>query len=434
MQITKNYVLGLALAMTLVACGKDEKTKTVTVENPKTAEALKSAEKEREELKGKLELAEKNDVEIEGVKEELKVATDKVTELTTSLAAKDVELTDAKTALEEAKKTTPERVKALEEKVAGLEKAKAELNEQLTTARSDKTRLDNLVEVAKRDEDLYKKTLDYAIAKGAKSTEQVGAELVKDLAKVEDTLKSLAAKEPGLKSAVSSQAQVVVQAAADFKKVSGNMLGVYAELEARVKRGETLSAADDKTYKTLKAFDEATKALDAEKKVKQGLESALDGLNKEIVTLDATLAKANTELNKFRDDLLALIATDPKLTSPEAQKLTASIKERETLIATTTKTRKEKADAVAAEGKKLEASNGKIATYAATLEQKSREYNDSAVVTANGNLTKAEAELETRVKAYRDYQKAVVDANTSKQDLSALKVFFDSKLKKPAQA
>src|SRR6478736_841777 len=99
MQINKHYVLGLALSLALVACGKDEKTKTVTVENPKTQEALKTAQtkidelqKQRDELQAQI----KKMPDAAALKADLDKANAQVATLNKSITDKDAEIEKAK--------------------------------------------------------------------------------------------------------------------------------------------------------------------------------------------------------------------------------------------------------------------------------------------------------------------------------------------------
>jgi chromosome segregation ATPase len=190
MQIKTHYVLGLALAFSLVACGKETKTKTVTVENPKTVEALKAAEKERDELKEKLELV----GDAEEIKVQLEEANAREAELKKSITDKNAEIDAAKKELEEARKNDDGQVDALEAKVNELEAQKAELNKDLEAAKSDKGRLEAQVETAQRDEELFKNLLDYAVAQGVKDRAAIGVALDQDIQAVEKALEALAGK------------------------------------------------------------------------------------------------------------------------------------------------------------------------------------------------------------------------------------------------
>ncbi|WP_141730760.1 hypothetical protein [Oligoflexus tunisiensis] len=428
MQIKTHYVLGLALAFSLVACGKDEKTKTVTVENPKTVEALKAAETERDKLKAELELVGNT----EDVKAELEKANARVAELDKSISDKETEIEAAKKELEEARKNGDAKASELEVKVKDLEGQKGELSKELETAKSDKTRLAAQVETAQRDEELFKTLLDYAVAQDAKDRATIGEALDKDIQAIEKTLEGLAGKEADLKANITTQAEVVVKAAENLAHVSENMKGVYDALSARAEKGETLSAADKSTLETLKAYYDAAAAEAAEKKTKETLEKAIGGLNQDIATLSASLAAAESDLAKYQEELLALVLTDSKLETPRAKELTSLIADRKGKIAQAISDKAAKTSALAEQDKLLTEAKGKIEALVKTQNEKLTAYQDSNVSAARDALTNAEKELDGRVAAYHQFQKDTADAQSKKAALTVLKEFYNAKLK-PAQ-
>ncbi len=432
MQIKRNYVLGLTLAISLMACGKEEKTKTVTVENPKTVEALKAAEKERDELKDKLKLV----GNVDEVKAELEQANVRIAELDKSIQAKDGEIAVAKRALDEAKiagaASTAEyeaKVAHFEAKVKELEAQKGDLTKELETARSDKTRLAAQVETAKRDEELFKNIIDYAVARGAKDRPSIGESLDKDLQAIEKKLQELAGTEAGLKSAITNQAQVVVKAAENLDNVSKNMKGIYEGLSKRAAGGEVLSEAENASLETLKAYFQAAQGEAAEKKTKEGIEKAIGELNKEITGLNANLAKAEADLAKFNEELLTLALTDSKLESARAKELTKLIAERKDTIAKANETKAAKTTALGEQNDLLTASKAKIEVLVKTQQQKLAAYQDSDVLAAREALDLAEKELETRVSAYNNFQQDTANAQAKKTELTTLKDFYTTKLK-----
>lgn len=425
MQIKRNYVLGLTLAISLMACGKEEKTKTVTVENPATVEALKAAEKERDELNEKLKLA----GNIDELKANLDTANARVAELDKSIKDKEDEIAAAKKELEEAKKSGDAKTAEWEAKVKELETQKSNLTKDLETATADKTRLAAQVETAKRDEGLFKNIIDYAVARGAKDREAIGAALDKDLQAIAKRLEDLAAKEAGLKSAITNQAQVVVKAAENLERVSKNMKGVYEELSTRASGGQALSNAEKSTLETLKTYFQAAQDEGAEKKNKEGLEKAVADLNKEISGLNATLATAEGELAKFNEELLTLALTDIKLESPRAKELTKLIGDRKSKIAQTNETKVAKTKALVEQNDRLTASKDKIKVLVKTQQDKLTAYQDSDVLAARDALNRAEKELEARVGSYNSFQKDTADAQARKAELTTFKNFYMSKLK-----